>query len=106
MQKSTVTARSLREFYNADPKRLARLSDQARRTVEADSEGRFPKGRVHPEAREDHNKRRRVTYTEGATKQTLIDRTEARQALVAQGLAGKRGPLSKATKQALAQSKG
>lgn len=99
MSKPTVTASDLRAFYNADPKRLARLSDAARKTVEA-VDGRLPKGRVHPEARKDHNARRKVQYVEGATKaakaQAKAEAVAAREALRASGVeVGKRGPLPK-----------
>lgn len=98
----SVTAAEVRSFYRADEKRLARLSDEARANVR---EG--VRGRLHPEVIADHNKRRRtVTYTTGAGVAASRARSEARAALVAQGLAGARGPLSKAAKASLATSKG
>ena len=47
---SLVTAAQVRAYYNADPKRMARLSEAAQRTVRYDAEGRAPKGRLHPDA--------------------------------------------------------
>ena len=100
MTKRTVTARDLRTYFNADPKRLARLSDAARKTVEA-VDGKFPKGRVSPEAVKDHNKHRKVQYVSGATAQARdAAKTEAaalREAARQAGhTVGKRGPLPKA----------
>lgn len=109
MNKPTVTAAALRSFFNADPKRLAALSPEARKTVEY-VDGKAPKGRLHREAVEVHNKRRKVQYVTGATKDAT---GEARaQALTARvqafekGLAvGRRGPLSKEAKQVLGLTK-
>lgn len=51
-------------------------------------------------------KRANKRYVRGAGVAQRQARTEARAALVAQGVAGKRGPLSAAAKESLAQSKG
>jgi hypothetical protein len=93
MSKPTVTAAELRAFFNADPKRLARLSEAAQRTVREGA-----RGRVHPEAIAVHNKRRKVQYVAGATTAAKAEARAAaqaqREALRAQGVAvGKRGPL-------------
>lgn len=98
-----VTAAEVREFYRTDPKRVARLSEAAARTVAPGA-----RGRLHPEVEQDHNKRRRgVVYVLGPnTRDAQKARTEARAALVAKGLAGRRGPLSAKAKETLAQSKG
>ena len=101
MTKPTVTTADLRAYFNADPKRLAALSPEARKTVEKDSEGRSPKGRVHPEARALHNQRRKVQYVEGATATAKAAQRDAAKALRASAAAagvtvGKRGPLPKA----------
>lgn len=104
MSKSTVTAREVREFFRADEKRLSALSPEARSTVEAGA-----RGRLHPEAVEVHNKRRRTRqYTTGASKEAAAkaatEAKAAREAAAAAGFTvGKRGPLPKAF---LAQSKG
>ena len=107
MTKPTVTARDLRTYFNADPKRLDRLSPEARKTVEA-VEGKFPKGRVSPEAIADHNRHRKVQYVSGASQAASASAREAAQARRAAAAeagftVGTRGPLPKAF---LAQSKG
>lgn len=104
MSKSTVTvtAADLRAFFRSEPKRMQALSPEARKTVEAGA-----RGKVHPEAIKVHNSRRRTRqYVVGATKAETAARKEQRQALIEKGLAGKRGPLPKAVKESLAQSKG
>lgn len=104
---TTVTAADVRAFFQADAKRLAVLSPEARKTVEQGA-----RGRLHAEAVEVHNKRRRTrTYTLGAsTVAAEAAKAEAAALRVAAAEAGvtvgKRGPLPKAAKQALAQSKG
>lgn len=110
MSKPTVTAAALRNFFNADAKRLAGLSPEARKTVEFDSEGRAPKGRIHAEAVKVHNQRRKVQYVTGATKEAVTISKEsaksAREAAAKAGVTvGKRGPLSKAAKAALSVPK-
>lgn len=105
MSKSTavkpVTAREVRVFLSADPKRLAALSPEARATVEPDAEGRFPKGRLHREAVKVHNQRRRTAqYVSGATKAANTAAKEQAVALRAQAVkagytVGARGPLPK-----------
>lgn len=103
MSKSTVTAADLRAYFNADPKRLATLSDKARKTVEFSAEGKAPRGRIHPEAVKVHNQRRKVQYVTGATKAAVeSQKSQAkahREAAKAAGLpVGSRGPLSNAAK--------
>lgn len=103
MSKPTVTAADLRAYYRADPKRMDRLSAEARHTVEEGA-----RGKVHPEVTADHNRYRKVQYVQGASKEATQAAHEAAQALRAKaaqaGFAvGKRGPLPKAF---LAQSKG
>lgn len=104
MSKSTtVTAREVREFFRADAKRLGRLSPEAQATVREGA-----RGRLHPEAIALHNQRRRTrTYTLGATGAAKAAKAAQRSALTEAGVAvGKRGPLSAAAKEVLAQSKG
>jgi len=96
MNKPTVTATDLRNFYRADPKRMARLSPEAQRTV---AEG--ARGRVHPEAVADHNKRRKVQYVTGASGVARDAQKAQAKALRAEAAragftVGKRGPLPKA----------
>lgn len=90
---SNVTAATVREFYNAKPERLARLDASARKTVEFDENGRAPRGRLHPKAIKAYNKGRKNQYVLGSTTEAMKARTEHRAALVAQGLAGRRGPV-------------
>jgi hypothetical protein len=110
MSKTLVSATAVREYFNADPKRLSKLSDKARKTVEK-VDGRFPKGRLSPEAIKYHNKNRKgVEYAPGATAR-LRDEAKAeakrlREAAAEAGVAvGGRGPLSKAAREALATPK-
>lgn len=105
MSKPTVTAGDVRAYFNADPKRLASLSPEARKTVES-VEGKFPRGRLSPEAVALHNKRRKVAYVSGATgaavKAAKAAKAAQRDALREAGVeVNKRGPLSKAALAAL-----
>lgn len=108
--KTQVTASDLRTYFNADARRLAKLSDKARKTVEK-VDGRFPKGQVHPEAIDLHNKTRRtVEYTRGATAAlrtaAKADAVALRERAKAAGFeVGDRGPLPKAAREALATAK-
>jgi hypothetical protein len=110
MSKTLVSATDLREYFNADPKRLAKLSERARKSVER-VDGRFPKGRVNPEAIKVHNKNRKtVEYRPGATAelrdQAKADAKALRESLAAAGVqVGTRGPLPKAAAETLAQPK-
>lgn len=104
MSKSTVTAAEVRSFYREDGKRFARLSEAAQATVREGA-----RGKLHPEVVEDHNKRRRTRqYTVGASKAASEAREAQRQSLREAGLLndGARGPLSKAAREFLGQSKG
>lgn len=65
---TAVSASQVREYFNADPKRLAALSTEARFTVEVREGGKFPRGRLHREAIAVHNKRRKVQYVQGTPK--------------------------------------
>lgn len=93
----TVTTREVRDFYQAKPERMARLSPEARKTVEPGA-----RGSLHPEVIADHNRvRRTVTYTPGATKVAAAEskaRAKAlRDAAQAAGFqVGRRGRLPKA----------
>lgn len=100
---SKVTAREVREFFRAEPKRFDALSPEAQATVREGA-----RGRLHPQAVKVHNTRRRTRqYVLGASKEAAAAKAAQRaQAAEAGFPVGKRGPLSKAAKEALAQSKG
>jgi len=103
MSKNTVTAADLRAYFNADAKRLAALSPEARKTVEYNAEGKAPRGRIHAEAVKVHNQRRKVQYVTGATKAAVAAQKEQAQKHRADAKAaglpvGTRGPLSNAAK--------
>lgn len=103
MSKNTVTAADLRAYFNADPKRLALLDTDARKTVEFNAEGKAPRGRIHAQAVKVHNQRRKVQYVTGATKAAVASQKEQakkhREQAKAAGLTvGARGPLSNAAK--------
>lgn len=103
-----VTAAYLRSDLRSKPNRTKGLSDAALATI---AEG--ARGKVHPDAVRAFNKGRPAHrhYVVGATKAvTATAKAQAaakREALAEAGVAvGKRGPLPKAAKQVLAQSKG
>ena len=99
----TVTAATVREFFRADEKRIARLKDpKAAHTV---AEG--ARGRLHPEVIAAYNKGRKPErqYVLGVGKTQKAEAAALREKAVAMG-AGKRGPLPKAVREALAQPKG
>lgn len=101
MSKSTVTAATVREFFRADEKRMARLPEAAQVTV-----AKGARGRLHPEVIAEFNKRRKADrrYEVGASGAVVAERKAQRKALAESGVAvGKRGPLSK---DALAALKG
>lgn len=98
-----VTAATVREFFRADEKRVARLkSDEARHTVREGA-----RGRLHPEVIAAYNKGRKPErqYALGAGKAVKAQAQERRAAAIAMG-AGKRGPLPAHVRESLAQSKG
>lgn len=97
------TLAQVREFYRARPERVARLSERAQHTL---AEG--ARGRVPAEVVSDYNRGRKPErqYVVGVGVKAKAEAAEQRAALREQGLAGTRGPLSKAAKAALAQSKG
>lgn len=92
----TVTAAEFRSYYNADPKRLARLSPGARKTVEYNAQGQAPKGRISPEAIA-KARGKVAAYKPGNTASVAKDKAEANAAARAKaaqaGFTGKRGPL-------------
>ena len=103
--KTTVTTSDLRDWFNADPKRIAALPEGDRRTVVV-VDGKYPRGRVAKSAVDLHNKRRpKAQYVTGATKAANAAAEArakaAREAAAKAGLpVGKRGPLSNAAKKA------
>lgn len=107
MSKNTVTAPvvagTVRDYFRVDAKRMDRLSPEAQATVKPGA-----RGRLHPQAIKAFNAKRKADrrYVLGATKVANTVKAEQRASLRAQGLAGERGPLSKAAKAALAQPKG
>lgn len=66
------------------------------------------RGNLSAEVVAQYNKGKRAEkrYVPGNTKRAKAARDEQRASLRAQGLAGERGPLSKAAREALAQPKG
>lgn len=99
----TVTAKTVREFFAADEKRVARLkSDKARHTV-----AKGARGRLHPEVIAAYNKGRKPErqYVLGAGKAVKAEAAALREKVVAAG-GGKRGPIAKAVRESLAQPKG
>lgn len=90
MNKSTVTAATVRSFFRGNEKRLHALSPEAQATV---AEG--ARGRLHPEAVKSFNRGRKNRYELGATAEVAAARKAARAVLVEKGLAGTRGPLRK-----------
>ena len=107
MSKRTVsvvrpTAADVRAFYRANPARLAKLPEDAQRTL---AEG--ARGRLSPKVIADYNKGRKPErqYVLGAGKAQKAEAAALREKAVAMG-AGKRGPLPKAVREALAQPKG
>lgn len=120
-----TTAADVRSFFAANPARLDALSEAAQKTVRADADGNFPKGRIHPEARADFNSdhKGKAAYKEGAVRtvelayvhvqpsgrkvrKTVNLPVEAIRGLAAENdpnLIGARGPLSKAAIEAAAE---
>ena len=90
MNKPTVTASTVREFFRNNEKRFASLSEAAQTTV---AEG--ARGRLHPEVIKSFNKGRKNRYELGATSAVAQAKRAQRAELVEKGLAGKRGPLRK-----------
>jgi hypothetical protein len=103
MAKSTapvqsIVAADVRTYFNANPKRLARLSPEARKTVEA-VDGKFPKGRLHPQAIKENNSSRPTRqYVPGATAAAKAARDANQKALRAAVGAKPKGPIPKAAR--------
>lgn len=106
MSKSTaaqvVTANTVREFFRADEKRVARLKDAKAAHTVADG----ARGRLHPEVIKAYNKGRKADrqYVEGVGKVVKADAQALRAKAVAAG-AGKRGPLPKGLAETLSTPK-
>lgn len=97
------TAAFVRASVKANPKALATLSDQAKANL--DSRGRLADEVV---AAFNKGKRAEKRYAQGNSRKAAALTAAERASLQAAGLAGKRGPLSKAAKAHLrnVQSKG
>lgn len=95
MQKSVVspTAADVRKFYQSNEKRFSRLPESAQKTVAPGA-----RGRLAPQVIADYNRGRKTErqYVLGVSVRTAQARAEQRAALREKGLAGARGPLSKA----------
>jgi hypothetical protein len=107
------SASDVRAFYNASPARLAKLSEKAALTITGRPGTVGVRGRLHPEVIADFNKGRksdRQYVAQGNRAKAAQEQAKAtRKALMDAGLAGAKGPLSKAAKEFLAtqgQSKG
>lgn len=98
---SVVTASTVRAFLAAEPKRLDRLSPEARKTVEKGA-----RGRLHPQAIKAYNKGRKPErqYVLGAGRVVKEQAAALREQAQAAG-AGRRGPLSAAVKESLGLTK-
>lgn len=102
MSKALVTAATVRSFYRSNEKRFDRLSPEAQVTVREGA-----RGRLHPEVMKDYNRGRKNQYALGNSGAVKAQAKADREALAQAGVAvGKRGPLSAAAKEVLAQSKG
>lgn len=104
----SVTASTVRARLATDAKRTAGLSEDALHTLRAGA-----RGRLHPEVIAAYNKGRKPAqrYVLGASRAEAVAKREAakaaREAAVKAGLTvGTRGPLPKAAKEVLSQSKG
>jgi hypothetical protein len=99
----SVTASTVRDYFRADAKRMGRLSPEAQATVKEGA-----RGRLHAQAIKEFNGKRKAhrRYVLGATTNEKARREAERNTLREAGLAGTRGPLSKAAKEFLAQPKG
>ena len=95
---SVVTAAMVRAYFQGSPERLAVLSPEAQKTVREGA-----RGRLHPQAVKAFNSKRKAhrRYTLGNTTVATSTRKAQRADLMARGLTGARGPLSKAAKAAL-----
>lgn len=106
MSRSLATAADVRNWLVSHPKTLANLSAKAQATVAPNAEGKFPKGRLSPEAFNAYNKgQRKGEYVLGATKATAAAQRKAavaarkaasRKASRKGVVIGARGPLPKA----------
>lgn len=102
MSNTTVTAADVRAYFRTNDKALASLDAADAKTV---AEG--ARGRLSPKAIARFNKGRRPNrrYALGNSGVVKSETRAQRQALIDAGLAGKRGPLSKAAKASLSTPK-
>lgn len=94
-RKTRPTAADVREFYAAHPDRLAKFDAKVQHVLTPHSGAR---GQLPQVAIEDYNRgvKPERQYVRGQGLAVKADKQAQRAALVKQGLAGKRGPLSKA----------
>ncbi len=87
-----VLASDVRAYFRADEKRMARLTEAEQVSVKPNA-----RGVLHPGVVAKFNKGRKPgrQYVPGAGKAQTAAVRELRTALIAEGKAGKRGPLSK-----------
>lgn len=101
MAKSTritrPTAKDVRAFYAANTARTEKFSERARHTL-------VSRGQLAQSVIEDYNKgvKPERQYVRGQSSAVKSDRLAVRKSLIEKGLAGKRGPLSKAARESLA----
>lgn len=90
------TALMVRQFGQANPERFAHLTDKAQHTL-------VSRGQLHQSVIDTYNKgvKPERQYVRGQSKAVKADTAEARKGLIESGLAGKRGPLSKAAQESL-----
>lgn len=95
-----VTATEVRDYFLADPKRQARLSDKAKAALKPGQRGALPRDLV-----KEHNRRRKTRqYQPGNSARAVESARDFRANLRSQGVeVGVRGPLPKAVQ---AQRKG
>ena len=93
-----VLASTVRDYFQGNEARMARLTEAEQVSVRPGARGALHSGVVRK-----FNKGRKPErqYVQGATKAHSTATSAQRATLVAQGLAGKRGPLSKAALAAL-----
>lgn len=104
MAKSTrvtrPTAADVRAFYAAHPERAAKFSERVQHVITPKSGAR---GQLPQCVIEDYNRgvKPERQYVRGQSGAVKADRLALRAGLIEKGLAGKRGPLSKAAQEAL-----
>lgn len=95
------TAAQVRAFYAANPERASKFSEHVQRVI---TPGSGARGQLPQVVIDDYNKgvKPERQYVRGQSGAVKADRLAQRASLIKKGLAGKRGPLSKAAQEALA----